>query len=541
MVGSTGIQRAAGGLLTDQAAAPAAVPLRRGPAWALIGLATLLAAAVILRLVPIIVVPSVNWWDEVFQSTEQAHRLVYGYGLVPWEFQLGARSWLLPGVVAGLIELARLIGDGPDYYLPLIATVFASLAAATVYCCFQWCRRRYGLSGAFVGAAVVVIAPELVYFGGRVLSEVIAAHLLVVAFYLLEPGYKIDSRRRVMVAGALFALACLLRIQLAPAAAVIALWPSQAGWRHRLLPLAAGGLAVVALGGLLDTLTLGYPFASIWRYVLYNVHYSVSSYFGTEPWDFYLLGEFGLWGGISTVVLLAAVFGGWRVPALLAGAVVIIAVHSGIAHKEYRFIYPAVLLVTIMIGMGFARLSQEAARILRDRGITRQGAAACAVFLVGYWVFAAAHVWTGETMVSLRLRVHDNLAAAAFTARMPALCGLGLYGVKGQDWARYGGYTMLHRPVPLFWPENEQELSAAAPGFNVLLYTPEFSVPPPPVELGYQTIACFGMSCVAQRPGACAAVPPPAMPFPDPLVGMAPPPATFVAVPASVLSRSTRP
>jgi phosphatidylinositol glycan class B len=536
MVDAAGNERPASGGLTEPAVAPAAVPLRREPAWALIGLAVLVAMAIILRLVPIIVVPSVNWWDEVFQSTEQAHRLVYGYGLVPWEFQLGARSWLLPGVIAGLLELARLIGDGPDYYLPLIATVFAALAAAPVYCCFQWCRRRYGLTGAFVGAAVVAIAPELVYFGARALSEVIAAHLLMIAFYLLEPGYKVDSRRRIAAAAALFALACLLRIQLAPVAAVMALWPSEAGWRH-LLPLAAGGLAVLALGGLLDALTLGYPFASIWRYVLYNVHYGVSSYFGTEPWDFYLLGEFGLWGGISTVVLLAAGFGGWRMPALLAGTVVIVAVHSIIAHKEYRFIYPAVLLVTIMVGMGFARLSQEGARILRDRAVASRAGPACAVLLLGYWVIAAAHVWTGETMVSLRLRVHDNLAAASFTARMPALCGLGLYGVKGQDWARYGGYTMLHRPVPLFWPEDERELKAAAPAFNVLLYTSESA----PAELGYQTIACFGKTCVARRPGSCAAMPQPAMPFPAPLAGMAPPPEGFAAVPASILSRSARP
>jgi phosphatidylinositol glycan class B len=537
MVDSTGIERPASGLLTAQAVAPTVMPLRREPAWALIGLAALVAAAIVLRLVPIIVVPSINWWDEVFQSTEQAHRLVYGYGLVPWEFQLGARSWLLPGVIAGLLELARLIGDGPEYYLPLIATFFAALAAAPVYCCFQWCRRQYGLTGAFVGAAIVVIAPELVYFGARALSEVIAAHLLVAAFYLLEPGYKVDSRRRIAAAGALFALACLLRIQLAPAVAVIALWPSEAGWRRRLLPLAAGGFAMVALGGLLDTLTLGYPFASIWRYVLYNVHYGVSSYFGTEPWDFYLLGELGLWGGISVVVLLAAGFGGWRMPALLAGTVVVIAVHSGIAHKEYRFIYPAVLLITIMVGMGFARLSQEGARILRNRGIADQAGPVCAVLLIGYWAIAAAHVWTGDTMVALRLRVHDNLAAASFTARMPALCGLGLFGVNGKDWARYGGYTMLHRPVPLYWPEDERELHAAAPGFNVLLYTSESL----PAELGYQTIACFGRSCVAQRPGACAFLLPPAMPFPDSLAGMAPPPEAFAAVPASVLSRSARP
>ena len=42
----------------------------------------------------------VFWPDEVHQSLEQAHRLVFGYGFVPWEYQLGARSWILPGLLA---------------------------------------------------------------------------------------------------------------------------------------------------------------------------------------------------------------------------------------------------------------------------------------------------------------------------------------------------------------------------------------------------------------------------------------------------------
>src|SRR5579859_1962743 len=181
------------------------------------GLGALLVLTIALRLVPVILVPSVNWWDEVFQSTEQAHRLLYGYGLVPWEFQLHAHSWLLPGAIAGLMELARIIGDGPDYYLPVIAVALAALGAAPVYCCFQWGRRLHGLTGAFVAATVVAVAPELVYFGARALSEVVAAHLLIIGFYLVEPGYPVSSRRRFMAAGAVFGLVCLLRVQLAPA------------------------------------------------------------------------------------------------------------------------------------------------------------------------------------------------------------------------------------------------------------------------------------------------------------------------------------
>src|SRR5207248_2321521 len=100
------------------------------------GLVLLVLLAVGLRLVPIVFVPSLNWGDEVFQALEPAHRLVYGYGLVPWEFQLGMRSWLLPGFVAAIIEAARPIGDGPGVYLPAIAAVLGLLASAPVVCCF---------------------------------------------------------------------------------------------------------------------------------------------------------------------------------------------------------------------------------------------------------------------------------------------------------------------------------------------------------------------------------------------------------------------
>src|SRR5258708_19189441 len=150
MVNFISVQAQSGGAEPDGTAAHDAALWRRRYPLALVGLGALLLLAVVLRLVPVIFSPSINWWDEVFQSTEQAHRLIYGYGLVPWEFQLHARSWLLPGAIAGLMELARIVGDGPDYYLPVIAVALAALGAAPVYCCFQWGRRQFVLTGAFV-------------------------------------------------------------------------------------------------------------------------------------------------------------------------------------------------------------------------------------------------------------------------------------------------------------------------------------------------------------------------------------------------------
>jgi Alg9-like mannosyltransferase family len=61
--------------------------------------------------------------------------------------------------------------------------------------------------------------------------------------------------------------------------------------RQRVPPLLAGSAAVLVGAGVLDILIFGAPWASIWRYLVYNVYYGASSTFGIEAWNFYLLGE----------------------------------------------------------------------------------------------------------------------------------------------------------------------------------------------------------------------------------------------------------
>lgn len=463
--------------------------------------------------------PSAVWPDEIFQTAEPAHRLVFGNGLVAWEFQLGARSWLLPGVIAGLMEISRIAGDGPDYYLPLTAVVFAALGAAPVACSFWWCRPLYGPGGALIAAAVVAIAAEPVYFGARTLSETVAGNLLVVALYLLEPGHRVTSRRRLFAGGALLGLVFAIRVQLAPAIAVAALWTNWRAGRERLVTTFVGAAAVVAAAGLLDAATLGYPLASIWRYVAYNLYYGVSSSFGVEPWTYYLAGELGVWSGAGATMLLLMAIGAWRKPLLLAVAAAVLAVHSCIAHKEYRFIYPAIVLLTVLAGLGLVQLAGWARDWLIGRGVPRIAAAAAAAGLaLGWWGAASCQVWTGATLAAYRHRMHDHLAAASAVAHGPAPCGVGLYGLAGEDWGIYGGYTHFHRPAPIYWPKDEAALVAAADGFDTLLYTRS-----PPPGLGFATLRCTGEVCIARRAGGCRAMPPALLPVPDPLAALYPP------------------
>src|SRR5204862_5956831 len=144
----------------------------------------------------------------------------------------------------------------------------------------------------------------------------------------------------------------LLRLQLAPAAALVMLWSGLRDWRGRLPALIGGGLAAVAIGAVVDWLTLGYPFASIFRNLFYNIHLGVSSGFSVEPWFFYLLGELGVWLAGAPLVLLLIGVGARRMPLLLAAALTIVAVPMAVPHKEYRFIYPAVALLMMLAAIG---------------------------------------------------------------------------------------------------------------------------------------------------------------------------------------------
>src|SRR5439155_6320555 len=177
-------------------------------------------------------------------------------------------------------------------------------------------------------------------------------------------------------------------------------------------------------GAMLDWATLGHPLASLGRSLLYNLVYGVGSEFGTWPWAYYLFLEAIIWPP-ALVLALLAVFGARRLPAVLIAAVVIVAIHSAIPHKEYRFIYPAAVLLTVLAGIGAAQLVEWGARAFAGRGV-RAGIAIAAstAFVLAYWGLTALQVWTSDAFAGLRHRGHDNLAAESFAARLPALCGL---------------------------------------------------------------------------------------------------------------------
>jgi hypothetical protein len=320
------------------------------------------------------------------------------------------------------------------------------------------------------------------------------------------------------VGGALLGLTLVLRLQMLPAvalAAVLAVAPAAvpavalaavpAGRKLRAVPAAAGFVGAILAGGLLDAVTLGAPFASVWRYIDYNVVRHASTAFGVQPWWYYGGAEIAVWGG-AILMPVALCIAGRRVgvmPGLLA--LVIIVAHCLLGHKEQRFIYPALVLLAVQAGFGLAWAAAWATSRLRPASPARL-AVAPALGLA--WCAVALTVWQGPGLLVLRARVHDQLAAASFVASTPDVCGIGMYGPGPDAWVPYGGYTYLHQNVTLFWPADEGAFTEDTPAFNTLLTE---ATPP---SAAYTRQACFGTVCVYRRPGPCAPRTPERMPFP---------------------------
>src|SRR4051794_14786237 len=81
-------------------------------------------------------------------------------------------------------------------------------------------------------------------------------------------------------------------------------------------------------------------------------------------------------------------------PSLLVGVIGIAVIHSLISHKEYRFIYPALVMTMALAGLGLAQLIDLGTQWLVDRQIRRTvAAAACASVVLCCWGFTTFGVW----------------------------------------------------------------------------------------------------------------------------------------------------
>lgn len=456
------------------------------------GLGLVLIAALLLRLFAYLNYPSIHHPDELFQYLEQAHRLAFGYGIIPWEYREGTRSWLLPGALAGLMKMAGGVGfSSPDVYLLVVAAVLSVLSLSVVVVGFLWAYRTQGVAAAFITAILCSIWFELVYFAPKPLTEVVAAHLLVIAVYLVYPGQAVSSWQRLFIAGLLFGLIVSLRVHLAPALLVAAIYTCRLEIKDKWIPLIAGSGLLLLFAGLLDAVTWDYPFQSFLANIRVNILEKRSHVYGVELWSFYIKQWLNIWGlAVIPMALLSLLAMRQHILLGLVPAAIVLT-HMLFAHKEYRFVFPAVPFVIMLVGLGTAEVLEWLQGKIRCRW-AKDIALAGVMFA---WVSVSTVLAVSDAYrYNWSLR-HDELQATRYLYDREDLCGVGLLGVP---WVYTGGYSWLHRNVPVIIPLYQGESLSFA--YNYALANPDAHT-----EDEYVQLECGRMNrvCVYRREGAC--------------------------------------
>jgi phosphatidylinositol glycan class B len=431
------------------------------------------------------------WPDEIHQSVEQAHRLAFGYGCLPWEFDLGLRSWFYPGVLAGIFKLAVwLIGDHARLPVLLARGMMAALSVASVWLTARLGRRIAGREAGIWAGLLLATFPPWILYGSRCLSEMASAPLLLGAAMALRAPP--ERRGGPMLAGGLVAAACFLRCQNGIVFVVFLAALFREGRRSALWRYLGGAASVAAAGGALDWVTWGRPFKSLLAYVQFNLLAGGAAGFGVQSADFFPRVLWSATGPALIVLGLLFVAGARQWRALACAVIVYGALHSAVSHKELRFLLPVVPLAFVLIGVGAVaarRRWPHVALAVMLFGATNMEARAFALDGgdVGYDRYRNLSAWhLGEP--------YNRLLWAA--AARPDVCGLAVVGTA-VVWT--GGHSYFHRNAPLLM-EGDLERDQGRTANYAIAPLESFKLQ------GYRSVAQEGPLHLLRREGPCAPV-----------------------------------
>ena len=439
--------------------------------------------------------------DEIMQYLEPAHRLVFGNGVVFWEYVYGARSWLVPGTVAAVLKLFDLAGLGePAWYVGGVKLLFCAISLtipAGMYC---FARRHFGETAARAALVAGTLWYELAGFAHKPLTEFVAtAPLIGLLALCVRPAA--GRNREVWLTAVLAVLAAAIRMHYAPVAvALLAIVFLRT--RLKLLLAVAAASALLATG-VFDGLT--------WNGNLFHSYYTNLRFNLTGGGE--LAGEgpaYNLvwWltvatGGLSVLCIMVALRS-WRRYGLLLSLIALVLVSHAIpGHKEYRFIF-FVTPLWLLIGADLSvRLAARWAAGSWAASWTT--AATGTLFLIlsvaGLLKMLPAQVLAYRDWSESASRygfVHDQDPIFATYRYLAAASGVGAVWQVDRGYVSMPGYYFLHRAVPLYESSASQHFGTdldrlSASITHIVSAQPGLSVP------GYSVERRFGNIRILRR------------------------------------------
>ena len=329
--------------------------------------------------------------DEFWQGPEVAHRFVFGYGFLTWEWTRGLRGYTHVTIFAAVYKLAAVLNVDTPFVIAWAPRVVQAAIAAlgdvfTHKLAFRWFQSRTAARYALFCSLTcwfnffcavrtfsncvesVLTAGALVYWpwgqggggGGNAKSD--AKDELIEESKRKSSFGTCNRFLAVAFAGA----ACLIR----PTAGMYwlplfctELWRTKKSNRgtplrfvlRECLPVF---LVTIGFGICVDFCFSGKLYVAAWNFFAFNIHEGGSAAYGTHPWHWYLTQGYPAVATVFAPLAICGCFSGrcaknskgdknklqlkgalWWEPFAVACYTII--GHSLAAHKEFRFLMPA--------------------------------------------------------------------------------------------------------------------------------------------------------------------------------------------------------
>ena len=411
--------------------------------------------------------------DEIFQTLEPAHKLIFGKGITFWEFKVGARSWFLPGIIAGIYKTLDFFGVKDPLYInvgiKIFFSIFNSLAVSVVYLVFR--RREIPKKEAFLFTLPLAASYLLSYVSVRTISESAALPFMVFAVYFASNYIETERKRELFFTFLSAGTAYMIRFQTCIFAfgIAIALFLTAKKRFQASLIFSFGFLGMMLLQGILDIFTWGTFCRSILTYLDYNIIRKVSDNLSVSPWYFFLkefAETFHPITYISAVLLMIFAVAKFRknkstflffFPFLF-----FFVIHSAIAHKQPRFVFACFFAILALSAEFFAVLCQK-------YGKNRKNAVIFISIFLLFSLDAFPHIkyaplWNHSTTSIDNFYGHDQgiekkfggvLETEAELGRIADLKRAYLFGIPA-IWS--GGYSYFHKNAPIFFASRDADI-----------------------------------------------------------------------------------
>ena len=431
--------------------------------------------------------------DEIMQYLEPAHRLVFGNGIQYWEYFYGARSWLVPSTIAGILKLFDSVGLGqPYWYVGGVKLVLCAVSLAIPAGMYVFARRHFGENSARMALVAGAFWYELAGFAHKPMTEFLAtASFMGLLALAVRPS--VDDR--VWWASGLAVLTAALRMQYAPLALILlAVVLLRA---RRRLPLLLGTAGFVLAVGVFDAVTWN---GDLFHSYILNLRFNLilAPFRAEESPSWIFLPWLALAsGGLCALTMIESLRDLRRYGFVFALITMTLLLHSLQAHKEYRFVF-VVIPLWLMIGADVvARLVAHGKQPWVKRMVVMvfTGVSLAGILNLLPCQQLVYFAWSHETGFTGFVRGQDSaFAAYRYLAQAP--------GVKSvwqphRGYAQTPAYYYLHRKIPFYAAQTGHNLipdqGALQASVSHIVSVSQASVP------GYSVEKAFGQLHILRR------------------------------------------